>query len=154
MAGSDDRQPAGNRKGADEVDELDAGGEFDAPVEGSTGTVRRITGAEAQRSSQAEVFIAFEKALVEQGLDAAGAYMTPERLADMRARIKRGGEASFRDFLEQWRASKPTGEARRKQIWRVDVDGDYAEVGAQTGLNTEDTAVLVNIKGGWKIAEW
>jgi hypothetical protein len=128
--------------------------EFNAPVEGSTGTVRRITGAEAQRSPQAEVFIAFEQALVEQGLDAAGAYMTPARLADTRARIKQNGEASFREFLEKRRVSKPRGEARRKQIWRVDIDGDYAEVGAQTGPNIEDTAVLVSTKDGWKVAEW
>jgi hypothetical protein len=128
--------------------------EFSAPVEGSTGTVRRITGAEAQRSPQAEVFIAFEKALVGQGLDAAGAYMTSARLADTRARIQRSGEASFKEFLDQRRANKPRGEARRKQIWRVDIDGNYAEVGAQTGPDIEDTAVLVRTKDGWKIAEW
>jgi len=128
--------------------------DFSAPVEGSTGTVRRITGAEAQRSPQAEVFIAFEQALVEKGLDVAGTYMTPEKLADTRARIKRLGEASFTEFLAQRRASKPRGDARRKQIWRVDIDGDYAEVGAKTGPDIEDTAVLVRTKDGWKVAEW
>lgn len=34
------------------------------------------------------------------------------------------------------------------------IDGDYAEVGAQTGPNIEDTAVLVSTKDGWKVAEW
>jgi len=128
--------------------------EFSAPVEGSTGTVRRITGAEAQRSPQADVFIAFEKALVEEGLDAAGAYMMPEILAGMRAWAKEQGAASFKEFRAKRRASKPLGEARRKQISRIDIDGDYAEVGARTGPDTVDIAVLFKSRDGWKIEKW
>lgn len=128
--------------------------EFSAPVFGSTGTVRTLKDAEAQRSPQADAFVAFEQAIIEQGLDAAGAYMTPEKLAEMRARMKRLGEASFKEFQVRQRASKPRGEARRKQIWRVDIDGDHAEVGARTGPDTEDSAVLIKIRDAWKVAEW
>jgi hypothetical protein len=128
--------------------------EFSAPVEGSTGKVEIIKDAEARKSPQADVFVAFEQALVEQGIDAAGAFMTPERLAAMKATMQRLGEASFKEFQAQRKASRPLGEARRQQIERVDVDGDLAEIGARTGPDSLDTALLIKTKDGWKIAEW
>lgn len=36
-----------------------------------------LTGAQAQKSPQAEAFLAYEKALIAGGLDAAAPYMTP-----------------------------------------------------------------------------
>lgn len=40
---------------------------------------------------QADVFITFEQALFAEGLDGAGAYMTPAKLAEMGARMERLG---------------------------------------------------------------
>lgn len=131
---------------------LDA--EFSAPLEGTTGSLRTIIGAAAQHTPQADVFIAFEQALVDGGLDAAGAYLTTAKLADMRARLERLGEASFRDFQMRQRASMPTGEARRRQIERVDIDGDDARVVARNAPDRVHTALLVKIADEWKIAEW
>jgi len=128
--------------------------EFSAPVSGSTGAVRTIIGAEARNSPQARVFVAFEQALGEKGLDAAGVYLTPEKLAEMRATIKRVGAATFQEFQERRRASTPQGEARRKQVERVDIDGDYARLRAGTGLDNLHTALFVKTMDGWKIAEW
>lgn len=127
--------------------------EFTTEVEGSTGTVQTMTGAEAQGSPQAAAFVAFEQALMERGIDAAGHFMTPEKLADMRDRMQRLGEASFKEFQAARRARTPQGEARRQQVERVDVDGDYAEIGARSG-DRLDTALLVKTKGGWRIVEW
>ncbi len=128
--------------------------EFSAPVFGSTGAVRTIIGAEARNSPQAGVFVAFEQTLVEKGLDAAGVYLTPEKLAEMRARIRRAGAVGFDEFQARRRASTPLGEARRKQVERVDIDGDYARLRAGTGLHNLHTALLLRTKDGWKIAEW
>ncbi len=131
---------------------LDA--EFAAPVEGSTGSVRTITGMAAQDSPQAAVFVAFEQALVDHGLDAAGAYLTTAKLADLRGRVERFGEASFTAFRKAQRARTAPGEARRRQIERVNVDGDHAEVVARSGPDSVHTALLIKITGEWKIAEW
>ena len=128
--------------------------EFSAPVEGATGVVRTITGLEAQSSPMADAFVAFEQALVEQGLDAAGAFMTPEKLAELRARIARLGEQSFREFQAARRESTLRGEARRRQIERVDIDGDHAQVGARSGPDAWHTALLVKTQGVWRVAEW
>lgn len=131
---------------------LDA--EFSAAIEGSTGKVEIIKDAAARTTPQADVFVAFEQALIEHGIDAAGPFMTAERLAAMRATMARLGEASFREFQEKRRATRPLGEARRQQIERVDVDGDFAEIGARIGPDSLDTALLIKTKDGWKIAEW
>ena len=39
-----------------------------------------ITGAQAQKSPQADAFLAYETALIAGGLNAARQYMTPEKL--------------------------------------------------------------------------
>ena len=86
--------------------------EFTAPVEGATGSVRTITGAAAQHPPHAVLFIAFEQVLVEGGLDldAAGGYLTPARLAEMRARLQRFGAASVAEFQAGRRCGTPQGE--------------------------------------------
>jgi hypothetical protein len=46
-----------------------------------------LTGAKAKNSPQAAVFLDYEKALIWDGIEAAGAYMTAERLANMSKRV-------------------------------------------------------------------
>lgn len=128
--------------------------DFTAPVLGSSGTVRTVTGVAAQHSPQAEVFIAFEQALLDSGIEVAGLYLTPAKLADMRARLDRLGEAAFREFQIRQRVSTAQGEARRQQIERVDSDGDHARLNARSGPDSVHTAVLVRIADEWRIAEW
>ena len=122
--------------------------EFSAPVFGSTGKMQTLSGAQAQKSPQAEVFLAYEKALLWQGIDAAGAYMTPEKLAEMKADIKQMGADGFKEFQTKRRESTPQGDARRIRIEKLVVDGDYAVLETET-----DEARLVKTKDGWKIAK-
>ena len=122
--------------------------EFSAPVFGSTGKMQTLSGAQAQKSPQAEVFLAYEKALLWQGIDAAGAYMTPEKLVEMKADIKQMGADGFKEFQTKRRESTPQGDARRKQIENLVVDGDYAVLETKT-----DEARLVKTKDGWKVAQ-
>ena len=112
-----------------------------------------LTGEQARKSPQAEVFLAYEKALLWQGIDAAGAYMTAERLAGMKAQVKQFGEDGFKQMQAERRKSTPQGEARRKQIEKVVVDGDSAVLEARSGPNDVDVARLVKMKDGWMIGK-
>jgi len=118
----------------------------------SAGHAQTLTGAQAQKSPQAEAFLAFEKALIASGIDAASPYMTPKKLAEMKSDLKQFGEASFKQFIEQVR-SLPQGEARRKLIDKVEVNGEYAELEVRD--RPSDVAVsvvfLARTKDGWKV---
>jgi hypothetical protein len=127
--------------------------EFSAPVFGASGKMQTLTGAQAQKSPQAEVFLAYEKALLGEGIDAAGAHMTAERLAGMKDQIKQFGAEGFKQMQTERRKSTPQGEARRKQIEKVVVDGDNAVLNARDGPNSVDEVRLAKTKDGWKIAE-
>ena len=122
--------------------------EFSAPVFGSSGKMQTLSGAQAQKSPQAEVFLTYEKALVWEGIDAAGPYMTPERLADMKAHLKQMGADSFKEQQTHMRKSTAQGDARRIQIEKLVVDGDYAVL-----YTKSERARLVKTKDGWKVAK-
>lgn len=112
-----------------------------------------LTGAQAPKSPQADVFLAYEKALLNDGIDAASVYMTPERLADMQEMLKQFGPESFKEFQAKMRSVTPLGEARRKQIEALVVDGDTAVLTARSGPNMLDEVRLVRTKDGWKIGK-
>jgi hypothetical protein len=132
--------------------------EFSAPVfvrvggQTSAGTTT-LTGAQAQKSPQAEVFLAYEKALLWEGIDGAGAHMTVERLVGMKDQIKQFGAEGFKQMQIERRNTTPQGEARRKQIEKVVVDGDSAVLEVRNGPNDVDVARLAKTKDGWKIAK-
>ncbi len=69
--------------------------------------------------------------------------MTPERLADMQDVLKQLGPDSFNDFQAKMRASAPQGEARRKQIETLVLEGDTAVLPALSGPNMLDEVRLV-----------
>jgi hypothetical protein len=52
---------------------------------------QRLAKVPTHGTPQADVFITFEQALFAEGLDGAGAYMTPAKLAEMGARMERLG---------------------------------------------------------------
>jgi hypothetical protein len=110
-----------------------------------------LSGAQAQKSPQADIFLAYEKALLRQGIDAAGPYMTPKRLANMKDQLKQFGEDGFKKMQIERRKSTPQGEARRKQIEKVVVDGDSAVLDVRNGPNDVDQAPLAKTKDGWKV---
>ena len=125
---------------------LGGGGQTSAGTKASTGT-KTLTGAQAQKSPQAEVFLAYEKAMLSQGLDAAAAHMSPERLAEEQKMFKQFSAAQLTELRNERRKSTAQGGARRQQIKKVVVDGDYAEL----ETSTADSVPLVKIKGGWKV---
>jgi hypothetical protein len=61
-----------------------------------------------------------------------------------------GGERTLTGAQAQ---QSPQGEARRRQIDKVVVDGDAAVLDARSGPNAVDVARLVRTKNGWKIGK-
>jgi predicted ester cyclase len=112
-----------------------------------------LAGARAQKSPQADLFLAYEKALIWQGMDEASPYMTPEKLADMRGMLQQFGADGFKEFQTRMRETVPQGEARRRTIEKLTVDGDTAVLEARSGPHAVDVARMVKTKDGWKITK-
>ena len=109
-----------------------------------------LTGAQAQKSPQAEAFLAYEKALVGGGLEAARPHMTPEKVADLQSMVKMFGEEGFKQFLDKMHGGAQ-GEARRKQIEKVETKGDYAVLEARDSPNVVTVQHLLMTQDGWKV---
>jgi hypothetical protein len=110
-----------------------------------------LVGAQAQRSPQADAFLAYEKALLAGGLDAARPYMTPAKVDDLQGMAKAFGDDGFKQFLDRMR-SGAQGEARRKQIEKVEVSGDYAVLEARDDPHTVTVQHLAKTADGWKVS--
>ena len=126
---------------------------FLGAVSMNAAALETLTGAKAQNSPQAAVFLAYEKALLWDGIEAAAAHMTAERLANMRAQLKQFGEDGFKQMQTERRKSTPQGEARRKQIEKLVVDGNKAVLTIRDSPNVVSEAPLEMTKDGWKIAK-
>ena len=145
-----DKRVVGKVKYDDSDWSLDA--EFSAPVFGSSGNMQTLTGTQAQKSPQAEVFLAYEKAFYSQETGAASAYMTPERLDVLTDYIKQRGAEAVKKELDALGKVVPQGEARRKQIEKLVVDGDHALLKVRSKPTWVEEFRLAKIKDGWKIA--
>ncbi len=119
---------------------------------GITGTAlaQTITGTQAQQSPQAEAFLAYERALIAGGLEAAKPHMTPEKLEELNGMKKAFGEEGFQQFLGRMRGGAQ-GDARRKQIQKIEVKGDHAVLEARDGPNVLTEQHLAKTKDGWKV---
>ena len=99
---------------------------------------------------QAEAFLAYEKGLIAKGMEGARPHMTAEKVEDLNSMVKNFGEDGFRQFLDKMRGG-PQGDARRKQIEKVEVKGDYAVLEARDSPNAVTVQHLVKTKDGWKV---
>ncbi len=109
-----------------------------------------LTGAAAQKSPQADVLLAYEQALMKGGLAEARAHMTPAKAADLEGMAKAFGDAGFKEFVDRIRVGAQ-GEARRKQVTKVDVKGDHAVLEARDSPNATTVQHLDKTPQGWKI---
>ncbi|MGO4562683.1 hypothetical protein [Rhizobiales bacterium 3FA27D7] len=116
----------------------------------SAAGAQTLKGEAARKSPQADAFLAYEHALIEGGLKAAIPYMTPEKLADLKGMAEMFGEEGFNEFLARMRGGAQ-GEARRKQIMSVAVDGDHALLEARDDPNTVTEQHLDRATDGWKV---
>ena len=114
------------------------------------GHAQTLTGSQAQKSPQAEAFLAYEKAMSAQGIEGARPHMTPEKLAEMQGMVKAFGEEGFKQYQTKMRGGAQ-GEARRKQIEKVEVKGDRAVLEARDSPNVVTEQHLLQTKDGWKV---
>ncbi len=109
-----------------------------------------LTGAQAHKSAQADAFLAYENALLAGGLDAAQPYMTAAKLEELNGMLKTWGEDGFKQFLDRMRGGAK-GEARRKQIEKIEVTGGYAVLEARDSPQVVTVQHLTKTKEGWKV---
>ncbi len=64
--------------------------------------------------------------------------------------VKNFGEDGFKQFLDKMRGGAQ-GEARRKQIEKVEVRGDHAVLEARDSPHAVTVQHLVKTKDGWKV---
>jgi len=105
-----------------------------------------LTGAQAQKSPQAEVFLAYESALIAKGMDGARPYMTAEKVEDLNSMVNAFGEEGFKQFLEKMR-----GGAQGEALEKIDVKGDRAVLEARDGPNAVTVQHLLKTSDGWKV---
>ena len=89
-------------------------------------------------------------ALVAGGLDAARPHMTPDKLEELKGMAKAFCEDGLKQFLDTMRGGAQ-GEARRKQIEKVEVKGDHAVLEARDSPNVVTVQHLARTKDGWKV---
>lgn len=114
------------------------------------GQAQTLTGAQAQKSPPADAFLAYEKALLAGGLDGARPYMTPAKFDELEGMRASFGEDGFRQFLDRMRGGAQ-GAARRKQIEKVELQGEHAMLEARDGPNVLTVQFLARTSDGWKV---
>ena len=125
------------------------------PVRAQSGkaATQTLTGAAAQKSAQADAFIAYENALIDGGLEAAAKFAAPSKVQENQEMVKAFGVEGFKQMQAAKRAARVAPETRRKQIEKVEITGDYAYLEATTDRKgVLDVAGFEKTANGWKVA--
>ena len=111
-----------------------------------------LTGAAAQKSAQADVFIVYENALLDGGLEAAAKYMTQAKRDEFKQMLDGFGMDGFKQMQAEKRRTRVAPEERRKLIQKVEISGDYAYLEAATERKgVLDIAGFQKTADGWKV---
>ena len=112
-----------------------------------------LTGAAAQKSAQADVFLLYENALIDGGLDAAAQHAAPSKVKENQEMLKAFGADGFKQMQAAKKAARLPDAERRKQIRKVEVKGDYAYLEAESERKgVLDVAGFEKTAEGWKVA--
>jgi len=112
-----------------------------------------LTGATAQKSAQADVFLLYENALIDGGLDAAAKHAAPSKVKENQEMLKAFGADGFKQMQAAKKAARLSDAERRKQIVKVEVKGDYAYLEAKTETKgVLDVAGFEKTANEWKVA--
>ena len=116
-------------------------------------SAQTLTGAAAQKSSQADAFIAYENALIDGGLDAAAKHAAPSKVKENQEMLKAFGAPGFEQMRAEKKKARLPPEQRRLQIKKVEVKGDYAYPEAESERKgVLDVAGFEKTADGWKVA--
>jgi len=117
------------------------------------GTAQVLTGGAAQKSPQADVFLLYENALIDGGLDAAAKHAAPSKVNENQEMLKAFGADGFKQMQAAKKAARPPDAERRKQIRKVEVKGHYAYLEAESERKgVLDVAGFEKTADGWKVA--
>ena len=120
---------------------------------GGPASAQTLTGAAAQKSAQADVFIAYENALIDGGLAAADKYITQAKRDEFKQLIDGFGMDGFKQMQAEKRRTRVAPAERRKSIQKVEISGDYAYLEAATERKgVLDIAGFQKTADGWKVA--
>jgi hypothetical protein len=112
-----------------------------------------LTGAAAQKSPQADVFLLYENALIDGGLDAAAKHAAPSKVKENQEMLKAFGADGFKQMQAAKKAARLPEAQRRAQIKKVEVKGDYAYLEAESERKgVLDVAGFEKTADGWKVA--
>jgi len=116
-------------------------------------SAQTLTGAAAQKSVQADVFIAYENALIDGGLDAVAKHAAPSKVKENQEMLKAFGAPGFEQMRAEKKKARLAPEQRRQQIKKVEVKGDYAYLEAESERKgVLDVAGFEKTAEGWKVA--
>lgn len=111
-----------------------------------------LTGAAAQKSAQADLFLAYEDALLDGGLEAADKYMSQAKRDEFKQMIEAFGKDGFKRMQDEKRRTRLPPAERRKRIQKVEIKGDYAYLEAATERQgVLDIAGFLKTADGWKV---
>jgi ketosteroid isomerase-like protein len=120
---------------------------------GAPASAQTLTGAAAQKSPQADVFLLYENALIDGGLDAAAKHAAPSKVKENQEMLKAFGADGFKQMQAAKKAARLPEAERRKQIRKVEVKGDYAYLEAESERKgVLDVAGFEKTAEGWKVA--
>ena len=119
----------------------------------SAAKAQTLTGAAAQKSPQADVFLLYENALIDGGLEAAANHAAPSKVKENQDMLKAFGADGFRQMQAAKKAGRLPEAERRKQIRKVEVKGGYAYLEAESERKgVLDVAGFEKTAEGWKVA--
>lgn len=125
----------------------------EAQAAAGKGAAQTLTGAAAQKSAQADAFIAYENALIDGGLDAAAKHAAPSKVKENQEMLKVYGRHGFEQMRAEKRRVRLPPEQRRQQIKKVEISGDYAYLEAESERKgVLDVAGFEKTADGWKVA--
>ncbi len=114
--------------------------------------MQTLTGAAAQKSPQADLFVAYEQALLDGGLEAADKLMSPAKRAEVKEMLQAFGADGFKQMQDEKRKSRVSPAELRKRILKVEITGDYAYLEAKSDRpNVLDVAAFEKTAEGWKV---
>lgn len=76
--------------------------------------------------------------------------MTAAKLDNLKGMAKMFGDDGFKQFLDRMRKGAQ-GDARREQIFKVEVQGDHAMLEARDSPNAVTVQHLDKTQDGWKV---
>ena len=116
------------------------------------GSRQTLTGTAAQKSPQADLFVAYEEAMLDGGIEAADKYMSQAQRTEVKELLEVFGADGFKQMQAEKRKTRIAPAELRKRIQKVEISGDSAYLEARTDRQgVLDVAAFIKTADGWKV---